>query len=284
LIPLEDLLRFVEEDAPWGDVTSETVVPDVECQAVIRAKDRGSVAGLAEARALFEHFGVAVRQPVGDGKAVVPGQILLELEGKARSILLLERTALNIIGHMSGIATRTRAVVDEARRVSPEVRIAATRKTCPGMRMLDKKAVTLGGGDPHRHSLSDMILIKDNHLALVPLEQAVRTARAFSLYLTVEVEVEETEDAVTAARAGADMILLDNMTPETVAETVRALKELGLRDRVLLEVSGGITGDAVSRYAGTGIDLISMGSLTHTVKNFDVSLDILPGRGTVTLG
>ncbi|WP_394339372.1 nicotinate-nucleotide diphosphorylase, partial [Methanoculleus sp. UBA413] len=169
MIPLENLLRFIREDAPWGDVTTDTVVPDVACRAVVRAKDRGTIAGLAEARALFEHFGVTVRERSADGRAVAPGEILLELDGPARAVLLVERTALNIIGRMSGIATRTREAVDMVRQVSPAVRVAATRKTAPGLRALDKKAVVLGGGDPHRFSISDVVLVKGNHLALVPL-------------------------------------------------------------------------------------------------------------------
>ncbi|KLK87365.1 nicotinate-nucleotide pyrophosphorylase [Methanoculleus sediminis] len=283
MIPIEDLLRFVREDAPWGDVTSEAVVPDVACRAVIRAKDTGIVAGLEEARALFEHFGVAVRQRSADGRPVAPGAVLLELEGSARAILLLERTALNIIGRMSGIATRTREAVDAVRAVSPDVRVAATRKTAPGLRVLDKKAVVLGGGDPHRYCLSDMVLIKDNHLALVPLPEAIRKAKGRSRYRAVEVEVESARDAVEAAVAGADIILLDNMAPDAVREAVGALKEQGLRERVTLEVSGGVAGDDLAGYAVTGIDIISMGALTHTVRNFDVSLDILKGAGTVRL-
>ncbi len=281
MIPIDDLLRFVREDAPWGDVTSETVVPDVSCRAVIRAKEPGTVAGLAEARALFEHFGVTVCERIPDGRTVAPGETLLELDGPARAILLVERTALNIIGRMSGIATRTREAVAAVRKVSPAVRIAATRKTAPGLRMLDKKAVVLGGGDPHRYCLSDMVLIKDNHLALVPLPEAIRRAKEQSLYRTVEVEVETAQDAVTAAEAGAEIVLLDNMAPDAVRETVRTLVGKGLRERVSLEVSGGVAGGDLAGYAATGVDIISMGALTHTVRNFDVSLDILKGAGTV---
>ncbi|MDD4566571.1 putative nicotinate-nucleotide pyrophosphorylase [Methanoculleus chikugoensis] len=283
MIPIEDLLRFVREDAPWGDATSEAVVPDVACRAVIRAKDAGIVAGLEEARVLFEHFGVEVRQRIPDGRSVAPGTVLLELEGRARAILLLERTALNIIGRMSGISTRTREAVEAVRAVSPDVRIAATRKTAPGLRMLDKKAVVLGGGDPHRYCLSDMVLIKDNHLALVPLTEAIRKAKERSRYRAVEVEVETAQDAVEAALAGADIVLLDNMAPDAVREAVGALAARGLRERVTLEVSGGVAGDDLAGYAATGIDIISMGALTHTVRNFDVSLDILKGAGTVRL-
>jgi len=283
VIPIDDLLRFVREDAPWGDLTSETVVPDVVCRAVIRAKGSGVIAGLEEARALFEHFGVTVYPHTADGREVAAGTAIMDLEGPARAILLLERTALNIIGRMSGIATATREAVERVSRVSKGVRVAATRKTAPGLRVLDKKAVILGGGDPHRCTLSDMILIKDNHLALVPLPEAIRRAKARSRYLMIEVEVETVEDAVTAAEAGARVIMLDNMTPEDVKAAVEALKREGLRERVTLEVSGGVDGADLAVYAATGVDIISMGALTHTVRNFDVSLDILKGVFIVRL-
>ncbi|MFA5614523.1 MAG: carboxylating nicotinate-nucleotide diphosphorylase [Methanoculleus sp.] len=283
MIPLEDLLRFIREDAPWGDATTDAVVPDVTCRAVIRAKDHGVIAGLAEAQALFEHFGVTAHARTADGRPATPGEALLDLAGPARAILLVERTALNIIGRMSGIATQTREAVDVVQDVSPDVRVAATRKTAPGLRALDKKAVTLGGGDPHRYTLSDMVLIKDNHLALVPLPEAIRRAKEQSLYRVVEVEVGAASDAIMAAGAGADIILLDNMTPGAVFETVQALIDRGLRERVVLEVSGNVAGGDLARYAATGIDVISMGALTHTVRNFDVSLDIVKGMSTVRI-
>ena len=283
VIPLEDLLRFIREDAPWGDATTDAVVPDVTCRAVIRAKDHGVIAGLAEAQALFEHFGVTAHARTADGRPATPGEALLDLAGPARAILLVERTALNIIGRMSGIATQTREAVDVVQDVSPDVRVAATRKTAPGLRALDKKAVTLGGGDPHRYTLSDMVLIKDNHLALVPLPEAIRRAKEQSLYRVVEVEVGAASDAIMAAGAGADTILLDNMTPGAVFETVQALIDRGLRERVVLEVSGNVAGGDLARYAATGIDVISMGALTHTVRNFDVSLDIVKGMSTVRI-
>ncbi len=284
MIPLHYLLRFIEEDAPWGDATSEAVVPDVVCRAQILAKASGTVAGLAEAQALFEHYGVTVLQRTADGRAVAAGTVLCDLEGNARSILLVERTVLNIIGRMSGIATKTRSCVEQVRSVSPETRIAATRKTAPGLRLLDKKAVLLGGGDPHRFTLSDAILIKDNHLVLVPLGDAVGKARKISLYRTVEVEVESKEDAVVAAEAGADILLLDNMDPATVRETIDFLAERGLRRGVVIEISGGVTETTLTDYARTGADVISMGALTHSVENLDVSLEILRGLQSVRIG
>ncbi|HII67502.1 MAG TPA: carboxylating.nicotinate-nucleotide diphosphorylase, partial [Thermococcaceae archaeon] len=172
MIPLSYLLRFLEEDTPFGDVTSEAVIPeDLEAEAVILAKQDGVIAGLEEAKALFEHFGVKVELKVKDGDEVKKGTVVINLKGNARKILLVERTALNIIGRMSGIATQTRKLVGKVRAVNPKVRVAGTRKTL--LKPLDKKAILIGNGEPHRFSLSDAILIKDNHLALVPLEEAI---------------------------------------------------------------------------------------------------------------
>ncbi|NPA48174.1 MAG: carboxylating nicotinate-nucleotide diphosphorylase, partial [Thermococci archaeon] len=228
MVSLSYLLRLLEEDTPFGDVTSEAVIPaGTEAKAVIIAKQDGIIAGVEEAKALFEHFGVAVKVRKRDGDAVSNGDVILELEGDARSILLVERTALNIIGRMSGIATEARRLVERVRAVNPKVRVAGTRKSL--LRSIDKRALIIGGAEPHRFSLSDAVLIKDNHLALVPLEEAIRRAKAFSFYKVVEVEVESLEDAIKAARAGADVVMLDNMTPDEIKETVEALRREGLR-------------------------------------------------------
>jgi nicotinate-nucleotide pyrophosphorylase (carboxylating) len=275
MVPLEYLLKFIDEDAPSGDVTSESVIPDVTCRAVIRAEQEGVAAGLLEAAALFSHFGVDVQQDTRDGETIKNGAVLLSLAGPAKKILLVERTALNIIGRMSGIATETRKLVDLAKEENPRCRVAGTRKTCPGLRALDKKAVTLGGGDPHRSSLSDGVLIKDNHLVLVPVEEAITRAKAASAYRKIEIEVENAGDALAAAQAGADILLFDNMAPDTVRKTIRDLEQVGLRDRVTIELSGGITAETIREYARTGADVISLGALTHTVRNFSVTLEIL---------
>jgi nicotinate-nucleotide pyrophosphorylase (carboxylating) len=275
MVSLVYLLRFIEDDAPHGDITSEVIIPDVDCRAVIRAEEEGTVAGLAEAEALFSHFAIRVSPYRKDGEGVRPGDILISLEGRAQKILLVERTALNVIGRMSGIATRTRVLCDTVRSVNPSCRIAATRKTCPGFGALDKKAVLIGGGDPHRANLSEGFLIKDNHLALVPLNEAIRRAKDHSAYKKVEVEVESGADAVTAANAGADIVMLDNMNPGQVADTIVLLKNAGLRDRVTIEASGSIDEKTLAAYAASGADVISMGSLTHTVRNFSVTLEII---------
>jgi len=275
MVSLEYLLKFIDEDAPYGDVTSEAVIPDISCRAVIRAEQDGVVAGLEEAGALFSHFGVEVQEEILDGNAARKGEILLSLSGPAKKILLVERTALNIIGRMSGIATQTRAMAEIVRQKNPRCRIAGTRKTCPGLRILDKKAIALGGGDPHRTGLSDGVLIKDNHLALVSVSDAIARAKTASVYRKIEIEVESTEGALSATRAGADIIILDNMTPEKIRATLAEIEAAGLRDRVSIELSGGITADTIREYARTGADLISLGALTHTVRNFSVTLEIL---------
>lgn len=273
MVPLSYLLKFIEEDAPFGDVTSEAVIPgEVSAKAVIIAKQDGVIAGVEEARALFEHFGVKVNVRRRDGERVGRGDVVLELEGNARAILLVERTALNVMGRMSGIATEVRGLVEKVKSVNPKVRVAGTRKTL--LKPIDKRALLIGGGEAHRFSLSDAVLIKDNHLALVPLEEAVKRAKEFSVYKVVEVEVESLEDALKAAKAGADVVMLDNMKPGEIEEVIEALKREGLRGRVKIEVSGGITPENIEEYAKLDIDVISLGYLTHSVKNFDVSLEI----------
>ena len=274
---LEYLLAFIREDAPFGDITSDAVIPDTRARAVITTRQAGVIAGLEEAGMLFEHFGVSATRHVPDGSDVAGSAMLISLEGPARNILLVERTALNIIGRMSGIATLAHTMSRLVTSAAPGCRIAATRKTAPGLRRLDKKAVRLGGGDPHRMSLSDGILIKDNHLALVSPGTAIRRALDASCYRKVEIEVTTPGMAVEAARAGADILLLDNMTPDMVRETIRLCTDEGVRERVIIEVSGGIDEASVLSYAIPGVDRISAGILTHSVRNLDVALDIMPG-------
>ena len=267
------LLRFVYEDAPFGDITSEAIIPkDVDVRAIIISKQSGVIAGIYEAELLFSHFGINVKKNFNDGDFVSNRDIILELFGSARKILLLERTVLNIMGRMSGIATITRRLVDKVKSVNPKVKIAGTRKTL--LRRIDKRAIIIGGGEPHRFSLSDAILIKDNHLKLVSLEDAIRRAKAFSNYKIVEVEVENIEDCLKAAKAGANIIMLDNMSPDEVSKAIELLKKEDLREKVKIEISGGISEENILEYAKLDVDVISLGSLTHSVRNFDLSLEI----------
>ena len=270
------MLRFIEDDAPFGDVTSLSVIPDITCNAVMRAEQGGIIAGLKEVSTLFSHFGISVRHGAKDGDIVCKNDMILSLSGDAKKILLVERTALNIVGRMSSIATQTRKMVDIVSSVNPHCRVAATRKTCPGFQIFDKKAVQIGGGDPHRMNLSDGILIKDNHLALVPLRSAIRAAKNISMFKKIEVEVETSDHALIAATTGADIIMLDNMSPDQVAQTIELLKREGLRDRILIELSGGIKESSLINYAALDVDVISLGFLTHSVCNFSVNLEIVP--------
>jgi nicotinate-nucleotide pyrophosphorylase (carboxylating) len=276
MVSLEYLLHFIDEDTPSGDITSDAVIPDIFCHAEISAEQSGIIAGLCEAAMLFSHYGVVAKHFAHDGETVRAGDKLLSLTGDAKKILLVERTALNIIGRMSGIASQTRKMADIISEKNPRCRVAGTRKTSPGFRSLDKKAVQIGGGDPHRENLSDGILIKDNHLALVSLKDAIAAAKKVTHYKKIEVEVETAADALLAASAGADIILLDNMDPGLVKTTLDALREKGLRNHVIIELSGGIEPGTLAEYAALDVDVISMGALTHTVRNFSVKLEIIP--------
>jgi len=268
------------EDIGFGDLTSRLVVPE-EASAVaeIVAKEEGILAGVEEASLAFELLGCRVLDTVKDGSRVRPGDVVLRVEGPARALLAAERTALNFLMRMSGIATATAEMVRRAREVNPHVRIAATRKTAPGLRYFDKKAVELGGGDTHRLRLDDCVLIKDNHIAIVgSVAEAVKKAReAVSFTKKIEVEVERPEDVLEAARAGADIIMLDNFTVEEVKEALALLEEVGLRSKVLVEISGRIRPDNVADYAKTGVDIISSGYLTHSAKALDFSMRIASG-------
>jgi len=277
MVDHEQLMRFIREDAPYGDLTSEILLdPSITCSGSIRVKETGIIAGLEEAAEIFGLLGVTVTSRARDGELVVKGGTLLELEGPARGVLLGERTALNLLGRMSGIATKTREIAEKVREKNSSCRIACTRKTAPGLRNLDKKAVALGGGERHRFGLSDEILIKDNHLSLLPVEEAISRAKKGSMYHRVEVEVRDTDQAMRAADAGADIIMLDNMTPEDAAATVRAIRGRPGGDLLVIEVSGRICETNAVLYAIPGVDVISMGCLTHSVTNLDVSLDFLP--------
>jgi nicotinate-nucleotide pyrophosphorylase (carboxylating) len=273
---VRDLFTFLEEDAPYGDITSEALIPDTaRCCGYIKAHQSGVIAGVEEAATLFLQLGLTVTNPVTDGDTVKPGDTVMEVSGSAKAVLLSERTALNIIGRMSGIATATRECMGIVHGVHPSCRIAGTRKTAPGLRKLDKKAVRIGGGERHRIGLSDGILIKENHLELINIRKAIQTVRESQPLRTVEVEVSSEEDALEAARAGADIIMLDNMKPAIIRTTLVALEKEGLRKNVLIEISGGINNTNLAEYAVTGPDFISIGALTHSVQNFDLSLDLV---------
>lgn len=256
--------RWLREDLGHHDVTNH--VPG-ETTGRLVAKEAGVAAGVAAAVAVFEHLGVDVELLVESGEQVEPGDVVLEVDGPARAVLRGERVAVNIAGHASGIATQTREAVDAAREVSDSVRIAGTRKTTPGLRGIEKRAIVAGGGDTHRLDLSHMVMVKDNHVAEMGLENAISHFRERASFATkIEVEVEQPEEGRRAAEAGADIVLFDNLAPEAVAEGVTALS-----NDTLAEASGNITLETVPEYAATGVDVVSLGSLTHSAPALDYS-------------
>jgi len=273
---------FLSEDLGYGDITSDALIPEsLMAEARLFFKEPGVAAGLEEAAAVFTLLGCDVMSHVHDGARVEAKKILLRIEGPARALLAGERVALNIVSHMSGIATTTATILEDARKHNPGVRVAATRKTLPGLKNLEKKAVELGGGDTHRLRLDDCVLIKDNHLELFPnITEAIHQARErVSFTKKIECEVRSAAQAEEAARAGADIIMLDNMNPTQIRETLEALRGKDLRKGRLFEASGGINTVNAAEYAASGVDVISLGSLTHSAKALDVKLEIRTIRG-----
>lgn len=272
------VIRALNEDAGFGDITTEILVGDKQSKAKIVAEEVGVLAGVREARIIFEEMGLKVTAGLEDGNKVEKaGTTVMIIEGSAKAILTCERTALNFLMRMSGIATAVDRSIEKARKTNPHIRIAVTRKTAPLLRYFDKRAAEIGGGDTHRFRLDDCVLIKDNHLALVgDVETAVRTAlKKVSFSKKVEVEVENIGDCLRGAKAGADIVMLDNMTPDQIKQAIYELKNQGLRDRVLVEASGGITFENMDKYAATGVDVLSMGSLTHSVKALSMKLELM---------
>lgn len=271
------LLEILAEDIGQGDVTVSAVIPvGIDARGSVIAKQAGVVAGVEEAETLLESLGLEAKALVKDGQEIKPKQILLKITGDARTMLAAERTILNILSRMSGIATTTRDLLEKLRKAKLKTKVACTRKTAPGLMYFDKKAVLLGGGDTHRLHLDDMILIKDNHVALVgSVQKAIKIAKKnASLSKKVEVEVTKVEDVSEAVEAGADIVMLDNFSPRKILETVALLKKRGDYGKVLLEASGGITARNIIEYASTGVDLVSVGETTHSPRALDISLEI----------
>jgi nicotinate-nucleotide pyrophosphorylase (carboxylating) len=286
LTPLlyEELVRraLAEDLGRAGDVTTDAVVPSsLEAQAEIVARAAGRVAGLEPALLAFRLLDPACEADVchGDGRDVAAGDVLARVRGRARAILTAERTALNLLGRLCGIATATRDVV--ARLEGLKTRVAATRKTTPGLRALEKYAVRVGGGESHRYGLDDAVLVKDNHVALAGgIGEALRRARTGVGHLVrVEVEVDTLAQLDEALALGADALLLDNMDLETMREAVRRAK-----GRALTEASGGLRPERVREVAETGVDLLSLGWLTHSAPALDVALEIVGGVGRAAAG
>lgn len=271
---LKEIEHFLEEDCAHEDY--ELIVPvTTTCNAEITVKEDGLLAGLEEVLQIYDYAGLEYSTEFTDGDPLKAEDVVVRLHGSAAKILKVERLVLNILGRMSGIATLVREYVEEARRGSSHVTVAGTRKTTPGFRKYEKRAIMLGGGDPHRFGLADAVIIKDNHLALMGLEQAIKKAKStISFTRKLEIEVETIEDALHAARLGVDIIMLDNMSPTKVKECLQLLSTSGLRDRLLIEASGGITKENVREYAATGVDVVSIGRLTYAARSLGFSLHV----------
>lgn len=273
---MDDLDRFLAEDLGpqglQGDVTTRSIARGERGHARIVAQEACTAAGLAEAGAVFARLGAECAHAARDGQRVGPGQALLDVRGPVAAILAGERVALNIVMRMSGIATLTRRCVDAARAVNPRCEVAATRKTTPGFRAFEKRAVELGGGVAHRQGLFDAVLIKDNHVVLAGgVGEALRRVRNSGWPGPVEVEADTEAQAEEAMRLGADWVLLDNWGPRRLAESVPGLRKLG---KGKIEASGGIGPEAVSAHAPWA-DRLSMGALTHAARAVQCSLELL---------
>ena len=268
--------RALEEDVgPLGDLTSSLLDDDVTATAGFVVRDAGVLAGVLCATEAFAQVdaSVEVTWSADDGDAVKEGQIVGTVGGLLASILTAERTALNFLGHLSGVASLTRTFVVAA---EGGARVWDTRKTTPGLRALEKAAVRAGGGVNHRGNLSDWILLKDNHLTVLGIEEAVRRSRDRWPARTVHVECDSLDQVAQALAAGADAILLDNMTPDEVRAAVQLAND-SAGGRPLLEVSGGITRETAGAYARTGADLMSVGAITNSAPVLDIGLDIEVG-------
>lgn len=273
----QDLAKMVYDDIGFEDITTRALIPPgLQSRGQIIAREAGVVAGVELVVAIFAEFAVETKILARDGENIKRGQIIMEISGDPRSILSVERTVLNLLMRMSGIATLTDNVIKMVRSVNPDVVVAGTRKTTPGLQFFEKNAIRSGGGDTHRYRLDDSVLIKDNHLALVGgVAEAISRARKYvSFTKKIEIEVENLEEALQAAHAGADIIMLDNMDPEEVITVLTALEDGNLRGNVIIEVSGGINLDNITQFAKTGVDVISTGYITHSARSLDLSLDL----------
>lgn len=262
---------FLVEDIGKGDITSN-LLPRKKISASIISREEGMAAGTQYTKYIFASRGSKVKILKKDGSKIKPNQKILIISGYAHAILPCERTALNLLSRMSGIASQTNYLVSKIKKENPKVKLYSTRKTMPGLRLFDKEAVEIGGGNKHRMSLDQMPMIKDNHLAIAGLLELIHKAR--KRHRIIEVEVENLNDAILAAKAGASIIMLDNRSPKEISKIVSTLKKLHLRDKVKIEASGGINSKNIQHYARTGVDMISVGKITSSAPSLDLSLEV----------
>ena len=268
----KELLRFISEDIQGGDITS-VLLPKKKIKAKIISREDGVLAGVKFAGDIFRLKGCNVKIIKKDGAKLKSNQMILQISGNARTVLSCERTALNLLSRMSGIATHTNLLVSKIRKINRKTKLYSTRKTAPGLRFFDKEAIMIGGGHKHRMSLNDMVMIKDNHLLVTnSMEGIIKNAR--KRHKHVEVEVENQRDAILATNSGATIVMLDNFSPVQIKKTITALQKKKLRNKVKLEASGGINSKNITAYVKTGVDIISVGSITNSVKGLDLSLEV----------
>jgi len=277
----EKIRKFLEEDLGQGDITTLLTIPSATIvEAKVIVKESGVIAGIEEALTFLESFGFQATALVSDGSEVKEKTTVLGIVGDARTLLSIERTLLNLLTRMSGIATTTSRLTEKVRRGGYKTRIACTRKVAPGLSYFDKRAVMLGGGDTHRLHLDDLVIIKDNHLAIIGnVGEAVKKIRdAVSFSKKIEIEVSTNSEALEAAKAGADIIMLDNFSPQQIKKTIMLLEKEGLRGKVLIEASGGVNERNILQFAATGVDILSLGEITDGAKALDMSLEVVKVR------
>ena len=269
----KELSRFISEDIQSGDITS-VLLPKKKIKAKIISREKGVLAGVKFTGDIFRLKGCNVKIIKKDGAKLKSNQIILQISGNAGTVLSCERTALNLLSRMSGIATHTNLLVSKIRKINKKTSLYSTRKTAPGLRLFDKEAVKIGGGHKHRMSLDDMVMIKDNHLLVCnSIEDIIKNAQ--KRHKRIEIEVENQKDAILAANCGATIVMLDNFSPIQIKKTITALQKKKLRNKVKLEASGGINSKNITAYAKTGVDIISVGSITNSVKGLDLSLEVV---------
>jgi nicotinate-nucleotide pyrophosphorylase (carboxylating) len=272
-----ELERFLNEDISNGDITSDLFIDATSISnAEILSRESGILSGRNEITQIFNHFNIESNWLFQDGDSFSDNSQIVKLNGLSKSILLSERVSLNLLGHMCGIATSTNNAVKITKQISQHTNISATRKTLPGLRKYEKYSVIVGGGLPHRYDLNEMILIKDNHSKLINnLEKSVNSVRnQIGSSKKIELEVDSLESAMKAINLDIDIILLDNMQPEDILKFMNKIKSISQKIP-LIEASGGITMSNLQNYASTGVDIISMGALTHSSKSIDLSLQII---------
>ncbi len=275
---MRSIERFIEEDVGYGDITSRALFnDDIKAEARIITNEEGIAVGMNIIKTIFESRNCVTEIMVNEGEPIQKGTTIMEIKGSVNSILEIERVTLNILARMSGIATETKKLSEKAKTINKDIRIAATRKTVPGMRIFDKQAVELGGGDTHRLRLDDLILIKDNHLEIIQsIPKAVEIIRKkVSFTKKIEVEISRLDQIEEVIQSGADIVMLDNFSPKDAEKASEIIRNKKNKEQLIIEASGDISIENIEQYAKSGVDIISLGRITHSVKNIDMSLEII---------